>query len=313
MKICKFLCHRGVDRLLKAALGDQLTLFRDDRDGMGWLDGDIDYEEPPSEELWDVVIVDDRVTWDFIQEYKIKYKEVVWYVHGTYTRWKGFQDFANQVFRKVHMLATDPAREAAILDWYRHKPISRTFLPLHLTDDYFVDLATKKNGRCCMVGNRLLKACYIYSDHSVLANVFKRIDASRLDVFGWNDHPDDQLNRGCQIPKQSVRGPAKIRELGEYSVSIHPSFVPTLGFVPLELMAIGVPMVLTPKVDFPESSDSFFIARSSDDFINYTNRLLNDKELSLEKGRLGQQFLKQNFPFSNYKERLVKWLESVAS
>jgi len=319
MKICKFMQHRGVDKMLKAALGDKLQLYRHSQDTFSWVDtGEVEFidSDIPEDIEWDAIIVDNIETWDFLHNSGIRTRNKIWYVHGTYSNWLGFQQDANKKFKGYHTIFTDFARRDSVLKWFKNEVESTLVLPIHLTPDYFVEPKESKNGKCCIIGNRLLSGCRLNDNYSIVGKTIKSVHEflgdDRLQIYGWNDHKEDQETRLASLPKNCVKESIVIKDLGNYSVSYHPSFVPTLSFVQLEVMAAGIAVVTTPKVDF--ISDGFFppafhICSTTEEFMDAITKLTEDSEYSYEVGRIGQEYIKRKFPFDFYKETLNSYLE----
>lgn len=322
MKICKFACHRGVDKMLKAALGDRLYIYQHSDDPYRWInmsDLKVIQSDVPEDIEWDAIIIDDMSTWQFFQDHEISTRNRIWYVHGTYERWQQFQDFANQYLRGYHLIFTDFARRASVLSWYENQIESTLILPIHLTNDYYVQLNYNRNEKCCIVGNRLLHNCCLYPNYEriglTIEQLYKSLGSDRLQIYGWNDRRIDQITDWAVLPSECLRGPVdSIKSLRNYSVSYHPSFVPTLSFVQLEVMAAGVAVVTTPKWDFGPITTNpppYIISESPTDTIEAITKLVDDPEWAYNVGAEGQKYLRTHFPFDFYKETLSSHLENV--
>lgn len=252
---------------------------------------------------WDAVIVDDMNNWKIIRDAGIRYRHMIWYIHGTYHKWPGFQDAANLHLKNVHILYPDTERQRYIRGWYKNKPLSEATIPIHLQDHYYVPVSKSRNGKCYAMGNEIMATSRIYGPQEEVEDIFARV---KPDLFGFNAKPPANVNfRGSASPiREHVR---------EYSACIAPSRVGTLGFVWLETMAAGVPLITTPKVDLPEdlSGKAYVIVRSPEEFDHWATRLKEDQGLSLEMGHNGQQFLAQYYPFRSYRTRLNTWLETI--
>jgi len=319
MKICKFMCHRGVDKMLKFALGDNLQLYQHSADPYSWVESndlDVIKADIPENIEWDALIIDDMNTWQFFQQANIRSRNKIWYVHGTYTNWKGFQDFANASLGNYHVIFTDFARRSSVLKWFTREIESTLVLPIHLTPDYFVEPKEFKNGKCCIIGNRLLTTCRFNDNYKIvgqaLKNIHKFLGDDKLQIYGWNDQDIDQETEWAQLPKNCIKKSAVIRDLGNYSVSYHPSFVPTLSFVQIEVMAAGIAVVTTPKNDFKSvavNPPPYIIVNNTNEIMEAIYKLTEDSELSYNIGVQGQRYLKEMFPFDFYRETLIDYLE----
>lgn len=260
---------------------------------------------------WDIVIVDDIPTFEQLKHIRPRHK--VWYIHGTYHTWKEFQKFANREFTRMHVLFPDVSRKSHILSWYKNPILSELILPIHPTQQIFSDkegareAVTKRNGRVYAMGNNFVPAASLYSDKTVILDVLQKLQKLPFDMYGFNNPPP--------VPEPFFKGSAaNIKETAKhYSASVHPSRVETMSFVLLESLAAGVPVITTPKCDLPLdlSGESYFIETDNDSMIKRAESLIQDEALSLEIGRGGQQFLRERLPFSNYRERLTRWIESI--
>lgn len=309
MKILKTVCHLGVDKMLKAALGDQLSIVRFRKaDGTPndtcWLtDEQLPFPLANLEEEYDIKIIDDQDSWRAL--HKVKSRHTIWYVHGTYHTWAAFQTHWNKDMGGVHILFPDEERERFVGKWYKHKPITKFHLPIHLTDEHFVDAAPKRNGLSYTIGNGLLKTCRIYGNDSKVDQLFRAMSGLKTHLYGFNTEVPTGYDRGL------VKGPASpIRAVvRDYSVSIHPSHVSTVGFALLEGMAAGVAAVCTPKPTLGGCPG--FFATDPASMISYAKTLMENENKALELGNQTQEWVKNNLNIEKYREKISEWLEVV--
>lgn len=321
MKILKFMCHRGVDNMLKEALGDKLHLYYAADDGMKWCDTTFKHKinEGGPTGYWDCVIMDDiRTTNAVIAAIKngdIKVGQFIVYVHGTYSKWVGFQQWANKNWKNCHFIFTDVCRKAAICEWYKEEPLTNLILPIHLPDSYYeTPIATVRKDRVCLVGNRLLDTAKIYNSRlttHILMLMFGKLE-DKMDIYGWNDHAVNREIGGMKLPDNLFHGPVVLSTLGGYKVAANVSAVNTMGFVLLEQIAAGIPSVMTPKIDFINKDCPFTMTDDPAVFVEaVSHQLLEHDLMAVERGQQGRDFLRKWFPFENYKKKITEWLEEM--
>ena len=312
MRILKAVCHLGVDQMLKAALGDQLTIWRcrtpegKPKDLTFWVPSlPFDTVDSVENDGWDVVIYDDIPTRESLRN--IKARAAIWYVHGTYHTWRGFQIYANEHLQNVHVLFPDLSRRRHVMSWYQHQPLSELILPVHLSSQYFTPVPQHRNGRCFVMGNELKKTIALYGGLSLAQVVLCGLQWYPFDFFGYGleDLVPQEFYRGVAYPIRDT--------VVNHSVSVNPSLVETLGFVLLECMASGVPIITTPKINLPEelSGRSYVIARTPAQFLEWSEKLVRDEALSITMGNAGQKFLREVFPFASYQGQLKEWLAQM--
>jgi len=316
MKILKVVCHLGVDSMLKSALGSRLTMWRPlittesgerrHRDAGWWIVPDFDFvEEIDPQEHWDIIIVDESATNELTKS--LRSQSRVWYVHGSYhvdTNYAyGQRHYFNKSFANFHVLSTDRSRWGIVSEWYQHTPPSHLILPIHPQSKYYVPIARQRNGRCYVMGHNFMEKCALYGNMDVVNEVMAGLtNTNRFDYFGYNDDFPD-FNRGA----------GTARSLSSYSVSVHPSFVQTMGFVLMESLCAGVPVITTPKVDLPESlsGSHYVIARTTREFLDWTKKLLENKELAIQMGKRAQVFMRNKFSFAQYRHKLRTWMQDI--
>lgn len=308
MRIVKSICHLGVDKMLKAALGDRLTIARfRDKDGEAtdntkWIADDgmpFDFTYDVDDE-YDIKIIDDMKSFEMLKN--IKARNTIWYIHGTYHKWPAFQQFWNANVSNVHVLFPDTDRKKYVEKWWKCRSLSEIFLPIHLTDDFFTELPESRNGKAFTIGNNLYQTTAIYGNQNVSDQVFTDMSLSETDLYGFNPVPppmyDKRLIKGSAHPIKEV--------VKNYSVSIHPSFVGTFGFALLECMAAGVPVVCPQKVS--EYRELCALANTPQDFKRWAKRYIKNEQLSLEVGAKNQSILRKHYNISKYSEKLLEWI-----
>jgi len=312
MRILKVVRHLGVDKMLKSALGDKLTLYRpvvngEFTDPTKYLrELPFDYViKLPSKE-WDIVIQDDIDSINHLSN--VTATHTIWYVHGTYHTWEGFKLFFNKMVKRCHVLFPDYSREGYIKSWYQGELLSQIVLPIHLSDEYFVDNIPGRNGQVFAMGNNLSSTCALYGFKHKVDMILKLMSKRPFSIFGFNNEKFDLVSN---FYKGSV---SPIREhVANYSASIHPSFVPTCSFVLLECMAAGVPVIATPKDSIPltYNKEAYVITDDPEEMAYYVDLLLANEEISKSMGLRGRDFLKSQFPWSGYVRTINEWVRRI--
>ena len=312
MKILKVVRHLGVDKMLKTALGDKLTLYRPIVNGSftdptSYIkDLPFPYTTKLDNKNWDIIIQDDIDSVNHLND--ITANEIIWYVHGTYHLWEGFQLFFNKRIKRCHVLFPDFSREGYIKSWYRGEFKSQLILPIHLSDEYFIENIPNRNGQVFTMGNNLSTTCSLYGFENKVKKILEHMSKTPFSIFGYNTSKfdiDSKFYKGSVSP---------IREhVANYSASIHPSFVATCSFVLLECMAAGVPVITTPKASIPltHNKDSYVISSSPEEMAYYVDLFLKDEDLSRNFGAKGRDFLRENFPWRNYVNLLNEWVRGI--
>lgn len=311
MKIVKSICHLGVDKMLKAALGDDLTIVRfRNKDGHAndinhWMGDEalpfeVSYYLQPE---YDIKIIDDLDSLRVMKD--VKAKHTIWYVHGTYHLWNDFHHIWNEQMGGVHVLFPDTERKKYVSKWYKHKPVSEIFLPIHLTDDYFTEMPKERNSLAYTIGNSLYKNCNIYGNMNIVDQVFHDLSAVGAHLYGFNDIAppsyDKRLVMGAATPIKDI--------VKNYSVSVHPSFVGTFSFALLESLAAGVPAICTNKVS-PYRKLCNIVDRP-ECFKRQVNRYMKDGARSLEEGARNQEIMRSEYSINSYREKLLEWISSL--
>lgn len=312
MKILKVVRHLGVDKMLKAALGSHLTLYRPRKNGKftdptHYLDKlPFEYVTHLDSTQWDIIIQDDIDSVNLLEG--LKPRHVVWYVHGTYHLWQGFQMYFNEKVSRCHVLFTDWSREGYVKSWYRGQFLSQLILPVHLTDEYYTSSIPVRNGRIFSMGNDLSKTCSIYGYSHKVEKLIKSLTELPYSIYGFNNNKFDinpQFYKGAVTP---IR-----QHVANYSASVHPSFVPTCSFVLLECMAAGVPVIATPKASLPVNYNrqAYVLTDDPDEMLHYAKLMVSDSMLSKNMGKLGRDFLRETFPWKNYVNTLRNWIGRI--
>jgi len=315
MKILKILCHLEVDRMLYGALGEQLKIFRT-QDYTYWIE-DHQLGVPVTRDIdsivnndWDIVIVDDTRTWSDITKLKIKAKAFVWYVHGSYHTWQGFQSFANERLKDYNFIFTDESRLNYWKSWYKNNFNKYITLPIHLQDFYFTpELPITRNGAVYSIGSELLKSSALYGNSAMSTIIALSIlGLDRYHIYGYGNKKIPINKRHIKSFSENIRN-----SLNGYSASAHPSEVQTLGFALLESMAAGVPVICTPKIDFvkyrfKDGDAPFLITNTPQEFYQYAKKFLKSQAYCDLVAYNARKFLRENYPFENYKQKINYWL-----
>jgi hypothetical protein len=318
MKILKAVTHLGVDSMLKAALGRHLTLWRPSLvtdagerrySDLGWwmppLDCEI-AENLDEGESWDIIIVDDFRTNEITKGMNARHR--VWYVHGSYhsdnAYARGMRHYFNHNFGGFHLMFTDTSRRALVRSWFEHQPPSELILPIHPRPQHYLSMPRQRNGKCYIMGHDYMAKCALYGGMDVVNNVMTGLTqlGDKFDYCGYNNDI-----------REHNRGSVHVRDLVHHSVAVYTSFVQTMGFALIESLCSGVPVIMTPKLDLPESLSGthYVVARTADEFLTWTKRLMNDPELSLQMGQRAQTFMREHFAFANYRRKLRPWMTSI--
>lgn len=316
MKIAKLMSHMGVDSMLHSALGDKLTIFRYN-DPTGWAeDDDLPFPvvrgniDPNID--WDIVIVDDMVTHQHIfSGPQLSVKQYVWYCHGTYDTWEGFQLYANTHFNDYAVIFTDYYKQSIVLNWAKFRIVDSITQNIFLPDQCFVPVSTTRNNKIFTVGNQFIPVCQIYYgfDHIVrpVLDTLQQLGPETYSHYGW---PPAQCN---YIQPEYFKGHVRLSELKDCNASIHPSGVRSVGFALLECLAAGIPVITTEKFDIPRSehNNSIIMSFSSEDMLREANELLQDPEKATEMGKRGQEMAHRIFNKEKWVDNVVPWLENL--
>lgn len=312
MRIAKYLNHLGVDTMLKTVLGDDLTIFRwqdptpwiqPDNIRFRYVDGDVTGQD------WDIFMFDDMMTVHYFKLSGARARCYVWYCHGSFTRWPVAQEFFNKYFNdfQISAIFTDDHKRTLVDEWRTFDIWDSITLPIALDPGYFSELCQEKNGRIAIIGNDYNKVCANYPRYDTFArpaieHVLDRYQ-DLVDVYGHNSAERNDIFGDRRL------GSAKIRDLGEYSMSLHLSGVASVGFVLLECFAAGIPVMATPKYQLPRDG-SWIPLVNLDQMSVEIDRLLGDPGLCLDLGQRGQQMVERCFTIDRYRDQIVPWLES---
>lgn len=315
MKIAKLLSHIGVDSMLYDALRENITLFRDGSDIYGWIpDEELPFpvtRGPLADEEWDIVIVDDIITHQKIISYPHKAKKYVWYCHGTYDIWLGFQQYANEHFNNYAVIFTDYYKYSVVLTWARFLFSSAIIQHIYLPDYNFVSPNHEKNNQVMTVCNDFENVCKIYHGYD---NIVKPTIQYLEQTFGerYSHYGFCEFNEPL-VHAPHVKGNVKIKTCNNYNVSVHPSGVRSVGFALLECLAAGIPVVTTHKVDIPlsEHEKSILLCFTPDDFQKHVANCVQDAHYSYELGLAGQRMARDIFSREKWISNVVPWLESL--
>jgi len=314
LKIAKYLNHFGVDRMLKAALGDNLQIFRREKErldsnGEEWFRNEIgvDFTEGDVQgDDWDLFIFDDHYTVLRFETSGAKARRYVWYCHGTFTEWKEPQEVFNAKLKDVSVIYTDQFKRSLTETWRDFTVHDATVLPIALTSGAHFSKPMSKNGRVALIGNDYAGVCKNYPRWESFAKpAIKHLVKTypdNLDVFGYNDEP---LN--VEMFGDLRRGTTKIRGHTDLSGSVHLSATASIGFVLAECFAAGIPVVATPKYQLPDYG--WRCVYSVEQVDREVAKLIADPDYAYKLGLEGHNMYSRSFPFQAYKERLVAWLE----
>lgn len=311
MRIVKAICHLGVDYMLKEALDDHLTIarFRDPKTGEAtdntrWIaDEGIPFPFTYDiEDEYDFKIIDDMTTYKTLKN--IRARKTIWYIHGTYHKWPAFQQFWNSEVKYAHVLFPDEDRERYIKKWWKGRAKSKIYLPIHLSDKYFIEASDRRNGLSYSIGNNLYQTCNIYGGD--FDETFKYMSELGTHIYGFNPKPPPGY------PKELIKGAASPinQTVKDYSVSIHPSHVGTVGFALLEGIAAGVPAVCTHKPDLKDCP-GVMVSKNPQSLARWAELISEDESWSIDSGLKGQEWLFKNRGIEQYHEKLLAWLESI--
>jgi len=312
MKIAKYLNHMGVDSMLKAALGEDLTVFRFN-DSTGWITRDqVDFDYVDGDianQHWDAFIFDDIIT---VRDYLasgVRAKKHIWYCHGTFHTWEQAQKVFNLHFPAldVSVIFTDEYKRTMVDQWRTFPIHSSIVLPIALADHRYTTVQ-EKNSRCFTVGNDYNRICQLYPRYETFARpaietLITRY-ADSYDAFGWNGGADGEIFGNFR------RSSVPIHTLAPWSASIHLSGVASVGFVLAECFATGIPVLSTSKYQLPRDS-SWIEIQTVDQMICTVDELLTNPVRAQELGRAGQQMFRQNFSIENYRQHLIEWLSQL--
>jgi hypothetical protein len=306
MKIAKYLNHFGVDKMLKAVLGDSLEIFRDDN--LLWTAEQVGVKYTLSDvrdDDWDLFIYDDHYSVVKFQNSGCKAKHYIWYCHGTFTEWKEPQEVFNARLGEVSVIYTDDFKRSLTETW-REFAISDTItLPIALGPEYYLPLKPK-SGRIALVGNSYAEVCSHYPrwDNFAKPSIEWLVSnhSDILDVYGYNDS-----DLGVKMFGEHRRGPGKISELGSLSASIQLSATASIGFVLAESFAAGIPVISTAKYQLP--NDGWKCVYTLDQLKKELQMVLNDSDYADELGKAGRTMYQTNFSLDSYRDKLVPWLE----
>jgi len=315
MKIAKYLNHLGVDTMLKNALGDDLTIFRWN-DPTPWIGADsirFSYQDGDiSGEDWDIFMFDDMMTVHFFKLSGARAKNYVWYCHGSFTHWPVAQEFFNKYFPefRINSIFTDDHKRTLVDEWRTFDIEETITIPIALDSSYHVPVSENRNGRIAIIGNDYNKVCQSYPRYQsfvepAIQHVMDEYH-DLVDVYGYNDDEPNDIFGDCR------RGPARIKDLHEYSVSLHLSGVASIGFVLMECFAAGIPVLATAKYQLPDD-DSWLRLKSLDHFKQALGTYLQDPALCRDQARWGQLMIQERFSLSSYRDRLITWLQHISS
>lgn len=310
MRIAKYVNHLGVDTMLKTVLGDDLTLFRwqdptpwitEEQLRFSYVEGDIVGTD------WDIFIFDDMMTVHHFKNSGASARKYVWYCHGSFTKWAVAQEFFNKYLNefKISAIFTDDHKRALVDEWRTFDIWESITIPIALDDYYYVPVPHKKNGRIAIIGNDYNKVCSNYPRYDSFAKpaieyVLEHY-SDRVDVFGHNGSEQNAIFGDKRL------GSARIKELGEYSASLHLSGVASIGFVLLECFAAGIPVLSTPKYQLP-SDGSWIPLVNLDHLRQELDHLVGSPGLDTELGQAGQSMVKKYFDTANYQHKIRAWL-----
>jgi len=309
MKIAKYLNHLGVDSMLKAALGEDLTVFRFN-DSTGWITRDqVDFDYVDGNIVdtdWDIFVFDDVITVTDYLTQPVRARHHVWYCHGTFSTWWQAQKVFNLRFSDldVSVIFTDEYKRTMVDQWRTFPVRSSLVLPIALADHRYTT-AQEKNSRCFTVGNDYNRICQLYPRYETFARPALETLMSRYsdsyDAFGWNGEADGEIFGDFR------RSSVPIHTLAPWSASIHLSGVASIGFALAECFASAIPVLSTSKYQLPQDG-SWIEIQTVDQMICAVDELLTNPGRALELGKSGQLMFRQNFGIENYRQHLIEWL-----
>lgn len=311
MKIAKYLNHFGVDKMLKAALGGHLEIFRKNPDE--WADEQVGVTFTKSDvrdEDWDIFIFDDHYTILRFLQSGAKARHYVWYCHGTFTEWAEPRNVFNEQLSKlkVSIIYTDDFKRSLTDTWREFLIQDSITQPIALSDASY-STCLEKTGRISLIGNNYARVCHNYPRYETFAKPcmdwLMAAYSDTLDVYGYND---TQLEVDV-FGEFGVfrRGPAKISEKSSLSASIQLSATASIGFVLAESFTAGIPVVATPKYQLP--SEGWKCVQTVEQLQQEVERLAADPLYAYQLGLAGQQMYRERFSFDSYREKLTIWLE----